>query len=130
MKIHIFYRHFNISGNDFKGRPNWFDFEKCFTNLLSTIEGENVDLHLIMDGEIESNFVSKYKDKFTSHQIKAGADQSSFFQTWQIAKETEIGNNDLIYFLEKLKNYLQCIIYLIMFLYMTIKISIFKYMKI
>ena len=100
MKIHIFYRHFNISGNDFKGRPNWFDFEKCFTNLLSTIEGENVDLHLIMDGEIESNFINKYKNKFISHQIKAGADQSSFFQTWQIAKKTEIGDSDLIYFLE------------------------------
>jgi hypothetical protein len=100
MKIHIFYRHFNISGNDFKGRPNWFDFEKCFINLLSTIEGEDIDLHLIMDGEIESNFVNKYKDKFIPHQIKAGADQSSFFQTWQIAKETEIGDNDLIYFLE------------------------------
>ena len=34
--IHIFYRHYNISGNDFKSRPNWFDYEKCFINLLGT----------------------------------------------------------------------------------------------
>lgn len=100
MKIHLFYRHFNISGNDSKGRPSWFDFEKCFINLLSTIENENVDLHVVMDGNVESNFINKYKDKFTTHHIKAGNDQSSFFQTWQIAKETEIGDKDLIYFLE------------------------------
>jgi len=100
MKIHIFYRHYNISGNDFKNRPSWFDFEKCFVNLLSTIEGENIDLHLIMDGEIESNFINQYKDKFILHQIKAGNDQSSFYQTWQIVKETKIEDQDLIYFLE------------------------------
>jgi hypothetical protein len=100
MKIHIFYRHFNIQGNDFKNRPNWFDFERCFVNLLSTIENKNIDLHVIMDGEINSNFISKYTDKFISHQIIAGSDHSSFFQTWKIAKETNINDLDLIYFLE------------------------------
>lgn len=100
MKIHIFYRHYNISGNDNKGRPLNFDFEKCFVNLLSTIEGKNVDLHLIMDGDIESNFVGKYKDKFITHQIKAGEDQSSFFQTWSIAQNIDTDKDDLYYFLE------------------------------
>ena len=100
MKIHIFYRHYNISGNDNKGRPSWFNFEQCFVNLLSTIENKNVDLHLIMDGDIESNFINQYKNQFTLHQIKAGSDQSSFFQTWKIAKETDIEDNDLVYFLE------------------------------
>ena len=42
MKIHIFYRHYEIEGNDYKGRPSWFDFEKCFLNFLDSIEGENV----------------------------------------------------------------------------------------
>ena len=114
MKIHIFYRHFNISGNDNKRRPSWFNFEQCFTNLLSTIEGENVDLHVIMDGDTESNFINQYKGKFILHQIKAGSDQSSFFQTWQIAKETEIKDTDLIYFLENdylhLKNWVDKVI--------------------
>ena len=41
MKIRIFYRHYNISGRDFKGRPNWFDYEKCFVNLLNTIKGRD-----------------------------------------------------------------------------------------
>lgn len=98
--VHIFYRHYNISGNDFKSRPNWFDYEKCFINLLDTIKGKNVKLHVIFDGNIESNFVSKYKDRFITHEIKAGNDQFSFFQTWGIAKNTPMESNDLVYFLE------------------------------
>jgi len=100
MKLHIFYRHYNIEGSDFKNRPQWFDFEKCFLNLLNTIEGKNVDLHLIMDGDIENNFVKKYKDKYTLHIIDAKSDQKSFWETWKIAKQTDIEENDLIYFLE------------------------------
>jgi len=100
MKIHIFYRHYNIEGSDYKNRPEWFDFEKCFINLLNTIEGKNVDLHLIMDGNIENNFVKKYQDKYTLHTIDAKSDQISFWETWKIAKETLIEEKDLIYFLE------------------------------
>jgi hypothetical protein len=100
MKIHIFYRHYNIEGSDQKNRPYWFDFEKCFINLLNTIKGKDVDLHLIMDGDIENNFVKKYKDKFILHTIDAKSDQISFWKTWKIAKQTTIGEKDLIYFLE------------------------------
>ena len=100
MKIHIFYRQYNILGNQ-KGRPKFFDFEKCFVNLLNTIKGENVDLHVVMDGRPETNFVHKYKDKVTKfHQIEAGGDQVSFFKTWEIAKNIETADDDLIYFIE------------------------------
>ncbi len=98
--IHIFYRHYNIKTTDDKGRPKWFNFQKCFENLLNTIEGNDVQLHVVMDGDINSNFISKYKDSFIGHEIKAGNDQSSFFQTWEIAKNTQMEKNDLIYFLE------------------------------
>tara|TARA_R110000822_G_scaffold127456_7_gene263015 strand:+ start:2273 stop:2956 length:684 start_codon:yes stop_codon:yes gene_type:complete len=100
MKIHIFYRHFDISGTDGRRRPQWFDFEKCFKNLLNTIEGTQVNLNVIFDGHVEKNWIDKYKDKFTTHEIKAGGDQSSFFQTWEIVKNSNIEDNDLIYFLE------------------------------
>jgi len=100
MKIHILYRHFNIEGNDHRNRPNWFDFEKCFINLLDTIKGKNVDLHLIMDGNVDNNFINKYKNNFTLHSIVAGKDQVSFNKTWEIANTLNIGENDLIYFLE------------------------------
>lgn len=98
--IHIFYRHYNIETTDDKGRPKWFNFQKCFENLLNTIEGNDVQLHVVMDGDINSNFISKYKDSFIGHEIKAGNDQSSFFQTWEIVKNTQMEKNDLIYFLE------------------------------
>jgi hypothetical protein len=98
--IHIFYRHYNIETTDDKGRPKWFNFQKCFENLLNTIEGNDVQLHVVMDGDINSNFISKYKDSFIGHEIKVGNDQSSFFQTWEIVKNTQMEKNDLIYFLE------------------------------
>ncbi len=99
MKIHIFYRHYNITNSDNKGRPFWFNYEKCFQNLLSTIENKPITLHVIMDGN-EENWIDKYNSQYTLHNIKAGGDQSSFFQTWGIAKDSNIEQEDLIYFLE------------------------------
>ena len=100
MKIHIFYRHYDIGGTDHRGRPSWFDFEKCFTNLLETITNKNIELHVVMDGDPNTNFIGKYKDQYTLHQIKAGGDQSSFFQTWEIAKSISMEQTDLVYFIE------------------------------
>lgn len=100
MKIHILYRHYNIEGSDLKSRPEWFDYEKCFKNLISTIQNKNVDLHLIMDGDATKNFVYKYKEHYTLHTIKAGRDQASFNQTWEIARTLDIQEKDLVYFLE------------------------------
>ena len=100
MKIHIFYRHYNVSGTDNRSRPKWFNFEKCFVNLLKTIQNKNVELHVVFDGDINSNFIGKYQDKFTTHLIKAGNDQLSFFQTWEIAKSISMEQTDLVYFIE------------------------------
>ena len=100
MKIHIFYRHYNVSGTDNRNRPKWFDFEKCFVNLLKTIQNKNVELHVVFDGDINFNFIGKYQDKFTTHLIKAGNDQLSFFQTWEIAKSIPMEQTDLVYFIE------------------------------
>ena len=100
MKIHIFYRHYNISGNDNRGRPLGFDFEKCFQNLLNTIKGKNVNLHVIMDGDVNSNFISKYKNEYTLHLIKANSDYGSYLETYKYIKGLNIDNDDLIYFLE------------------------------
>lgn len=101
MKIHIFYRHYNVEKTDSRGRPKWFDYEKCFQNLLSTIDDKNIKLHVVFDGNIENNFIKNYKDKFITHQIKAGTDMKSFFETCKIIKQdTAIQSEDLIYFLE------------------------------
>jgi hypothetical protein len=101
MKLHIFYRHYNISGNDFKQRPSWFDYESCFKNLLETIDGDDrIVLHVVMDGLIQDNWINLYKNQFTSHEIQAGNDQSSFLSTYSYANTIETESNDLYYFLE------------------------------
>ena len=100
MKIHILYRHYNVEGTGNKFRPSWFDYEKCFINLLSTIEGKNVDLHVIMDGDSNGNFIENYKDKYTLYNINVGGDYNSYLETYKYIKTLNVGDNDLIYFLE------------------------------
>ena len=99
MKIHIFYRHYSVSGTDGKSRPYWFDYENCFKNLLNTLN-DQITLNVVFDGKIKNNWIDKYKDQYISHEIKAGKDMESFFQTWEIAKNSDIKDNDLIYFVE------------------------------
>jgi len=101
MKIHIFYRHYEIEGSDYKGRPSWFDFEKCFLNFLDSIEGEeNVELHVIMDGKASNNFIGKYLDKFTVHEFKGGSDFASSMFSYKLAHSLVKDPSDLIYFVE------------------------------
>ena len=45
MKLHIFYRQYNIQGTDNKNRPSWFDFEKCYDNLLLTLSDTSSNLY-------------------------------------------------------------------------------------
>jgi hypothetical protein len=100
MKIHILYRHYNVEGAGNKCRPSWFDYEKCFINLLNTIEGKNVDLHVIMDGNSNGNFIEKYKDKYILHSINVGSDYDSYLETYKYIKTLNVKDTDLIYFLE------------------------------
>ena len=101
MKIHIFYSHYNVTKTDNKTRPQWFDYEKCFVNLLDTIKDKDIKLHLVMDGKVEDNWISKYKDKYITHEIKGGNMRDAGWQMFKIAlDEDSIKDDDLIYFLE------------------------------
>ena len=74
-KLHIFYRHVHIkaeknSRDPNKRRPDWFSYEGCFRNLLSTIRndssGHHVKLTVMFDGKFEDfieDFVSGYQDE-------------------------------------------------------------------
>jgi hypothetical protein len=99
MKIHIFYRHYNVEKTDGRGRPKWFDYEKCFSNLLSTLTSDT-ELHIMFDGDSSTNFISNYKNHYTLHEFKAGSDQESFWETLRYIKEQNIKDDDLIYILE------------------------------
>jgi len=102
MKIHIFYRHYNTEKSNERGkvRPEWFNYERCFINLINTIKNNNVDLHVIFDGNYKDNFIKKYYNYFTLHEINEKNDMGSFFKTCMIIKEQNIKDTDLIYILE------------------------------
>lgn len=96
--IHIFYRHYEIDGKE-SWRPDWFDYEGCFKNLLKTIEThENVKLTIIYDGETDSNFIFNYDHKII--KIKAGSDLNSFTETLNYIENLNLDNDDIIYLLE------------------------------
>ena len=100
MKLHIFYRHYNVQGTDNRNRPSWFDYEKCYDNLTSTINfNKNVKINIVYDGK-EENWIKKKKfNKF--YEINAREDMKSFWETVKIANtDKSIEDNDLIYFLE------------------------------
>lgn len=103
MRINILYKHYNIEKTDNKSRPKWFDYEKCFINLLNSIEDEeDVYLYIAMDGELNSNFISKYKDRFEYKEYKGGSDGKASQFTYEWAKEIseECDDNSIFYFME------------------------------
>ena len=99
MNIHIFYRHYNVPSNSEHYRPKGFSYENCFKNLLKTIENyPNVKLTIMMDGSKQGTFLEDYDGEI--YEFKGGTDAASFFETVKYAKNKNIDNNDLIYFLE------------------------------
>lgn len=101
MNIHIYYRHYNVKGTDFKNRPYWFTYEKCYRNLKETLNhgGNDFKINIIYDGNEKNWIHDATYDKF--YQIEAKDDMVSFFETCHIVKQDElIKENDLIYFLE------------------------------
>lgn len=99
MNIHIFYRHYNTPSNSSHYRNEGFSYEKCFNNLLKTIKDHpNVKLTVMMDGSKQDTFLENYDGEV--YEFNGGTDAASFFETVKYAKNKNIGDNDLVYFLE------------------------------
>jgi len=99
MKIHIYYRH--ASNCIVQNRPDWFSFEKCWENLLKTIEGKNnINLTLALDGNIEDDFTKKNQNKFELFSTNHGSSLLSYRDLLKHIQNTEMDQNDLIYFVE------------------------------
>tara|TARA_R110001606_G_C15310435_1_gene643556 strand:+ start:104 stop:790 length:687 start_codon:yes stop_codon:yes gene_type:complete len=95
--IHILYRHTQHASGAGKQRPEGFTYDKCLNNILNTIEGnDDITFHLIYDGNctITDDRIHKVVE-FTG-----GSDKASFFYTWEYAKELNLEDKDLVYFLE------------------------------
>jgi hypothetical protein len=101
MKIHIYYRHYNVSGTEPR-RPKWFNYEKCYDNLLDSLpewDSGKYTLNIIYDGT-EVNWISDYSHH-NYYNISAGADFKSFQATCDIVKNNpNIDKGDLLYFIE------------------------------
>jgi len=114
-KLHIFFRHVHIYEPTTKARPDWFEIENCFKNLVSTISEENlplkVDLTVMFDGTDESfnddflsNFMKTYAAKsplkINIIKFSGGTDAKSFHYTIHHILAQSYSDDDWIYFLE------------------------------
>ena len=100
MKIYIYYRHASENRNN-PYRPEWFSYEKCFQNLLKTIDGYDfINLTLSIDGDINQDFIKNYQDKFTLFSTNHKSSLLSYRDLLFYIKEQKMESNDLIYFLE------------------------------
>jgi hypothetical protein len=100
-KIHVFYSHYNVEGKGNKSRPEWFDYEKCFVNFLNTTkQTKDVNLHVIMDGKIENNWINKYLDYYKPYEIEGGGMEKVTLAFYSVIKNHICDEEDLIYVLE------------------------------
>jgi hypothetical protein len=99
--IRLFQRHCNFSSNSYhKPRPEWFNREKIFDSLISTLDSR-VDFTAFHDsgnGSIEDHFL-KNKDVNKISQ-KGGNDAQSFLNLLNYIIEQDYDDEDIIYFLE------------------------------
>lgn len=97
--IHIFQRHCNVSSNSVgKTRPEWFSREKCFKNLLGTMD-EDVSLTVVFDGTPTDHFVEKYEG-FNLVSFEGGNDGLSFLNLLNYVEGLDIEEDDIVYLLE------------------------------
>lgn len=63
-KIKIYLRQTSQNRINPVGRPQWFNYEKAFVNLLKTINYNFSDLTIVFDRPDPNHFTYKYVDKF------------------------------------------------------------------
>lgn len=102
-KINIFYRATarNKANNL---RPDWFSYESCFDNLISTLDND-CELTVMFDGdefEYNNSFIGKYKNKFNFDVVflNSNSDIQSNHDTFNYIKTLNIKPDDFIYILE------------------------------
>lgn len=100
--IYIFLRdcEFNQANNM---RPAYFNYEKCFKNLIDTLDSKVSQLNVMFDGDSKNSHIEKYKKyyDFNINYIKAGGDHKSNVLTCECIKSrSDIKDNDLVYLLE------------------------------
>lgn len=115
-QLNIYYRHVhskadNTSRDPCKLRPDWFSYESCFRNLISTIKndplGEFVKITVMFDGshaDFIDDFISRYianKELDINLQfLNAGSDKNSALITLDYMNRASLTKGNLVYMLE------------------------------
>lgn len=114
-KLHIFLRHVHIYDPIAKARPEWFDIEACFANLIRTLSNKQlplkIDLTIMFDGtdaSFNDDFLSEYMNKYGRNspieikiiKFSGGTDIKSFHHTIDYILNQKYSDDDWVYFLE------------------------------
>jgi hypothetical protein len=116
-RLHILFRHVHLkhhgrSRDPNKTRPPWFSHERCFENLVKTIDRSpyagRVSLTIVYDGsaeELASDFVSQHqstpkKFEFTTMLVNGGSNIKSWLRLLDFVERGPIPDDDVLYFLE------------------------------
>ncbi|EFC1528486.1 glycosyl transferase [Escherichia ruysiae] len=116
MKVHIYFRHTDISRTTKNNRPEWFSHEKCFVNLINTIKNskykDQIAFNFIFDGSLNVASLDPLYQCFEKIDLNNkkifiidGGDQR---KAWRecvklVDEDRRVGKiveHDLIYFLE------------------------------
>jgi hypothetical protein len=99
--IHLFQLHCNFSElSQNKLRPGWFNREKLFDSLMTTLDKrvEFTAFHDSGNGEIEDHFLQNKEVSKISQ--KGGSGAHSFLNLLNYVVEQNYDDDDIIYFLE------------------------------
>lgn len=98
-KIHIYLMDTSHNKPN-SGRPEWFDYEKCFLNLIKTMDPDRCTLNVIFDGDPKGHYLENALDKITLHEVDCGGERNTEMAFKTAQKDDNIDENDLIYILE------------------------------
>lgn len=109
MKIHIYLKQ-TSHNNPTTPRPIWMNYEKCFKNLLDTIDWNICNLTISFDGELKGHFTEKYIDHYpfkieTTETLKL---DPTLYTAWSnsarfmcsVIKQDNIPDDDIIYMVD------------------------------
>ena len=116
MKIHIYFRHTDISRTTKNNRPEWFSHENCVVNLINTIKEskykDQIAFTFIFDGSLNVASLDPLYQHFENIDmnnkkifiINGGDQRKAWRECVKLVDEDrrvgKIDKNDLIYFLE------------------------------
>lgn len=102
--IHVVSRHCEFSEiSKDKKRPSWFSKEKCFDNLLTTSDQQELDLSIVFDGNITTHFLAdklcNIKDlKLKLVNVRSGA--KSYIEAIDHIVDSPWKDHEIVYLLE------------------------------